>query len=92
MKEFIETAYDKAVSHAESSPLNAGYALEGAMLSLIFVYRQDGNSHIEIISFDEHGQLVNPSLEFQNFFRYDYDEVVALQEATARLKRLEAQE
>ncbi len=84
-----ETSYDKIQSDKEMSVRNGGYSLESSMLSLVFVSRTHGDSRLEFIQVDKYGQLEKPSVAFQDFFRYDYDDVVHLTRTTADIMNLE---
>lgn len=56
---------------------------------LIFMYRLGMESNVEKIRTNIRGQLENPSLEFQDFFKDDYDEVVSRNQTIAEIIRLE---
>ncbi|MCI0694045.1 AAA family ATPase [candidate division KSB1 bacterium] len=84
-----ETSYDKIQPDKEMSVRNGGYSLESSTLSLVFVSRAHGDSRLEFIQVDKYGQLEKPSMAFQDFFRYDYDDVVHLTRTTADIMNLE---
>lgn len=86
-----ETAFDQAQSEKGDRPSNPGFALNHANIGVLFVTRANGASSVESIQTKKDGDLAKPSKEFQDFFRYDYDEVVRLDEMIAKLKKMESE-
>lgn len=71
-------------------PANDGYFLKPEDFALIFVTRAGTSSQLEFIEADWYGQLVDPSQAFQDFFRYDYDDVEKLMSNVAKIRKQEA--
>jgi len=88
-RRIAETTLDDKVGTA--TPRNQGHTLRPDELWLVLVNRMDGRSQTEGIQADHRGQLVNPSTEFQDFFKYDYDDVISLTRATSDIMALESQ-
>ncbi|MBU2611004.1 MAG: AAA family ATPase [Chloroflexi bacterium] len=82
-----ETNYDKCFPKRKKQR-NQGFSLEPRKILLIFVSRSGGISRNEFIEMNQYGELVKPSLSFQDFFKYDYDDVMKLLDTVADIKRL----
>lgn len=72
----------------DASLFNEGNDLLPESLALFYLSRQAGNSVAEHILFDSHGELIQPSSEFRDFFKQDYDDVVGFEQAIANIRRL----
>jgi predicted ATPase len=86
-RRIAETAYQQ-ISPKEP-PRNAGHELQAQALNIVFVTRVAGESKTEFIKVDRLGQLESPSDQFWGFFRYDYNDVDALDRTSADVVRFE---
>ena len=92
-----ETTLDQVRNDKNGSSSNEGFPLDYQNVGLIFVIRKEGNSQVEYIRVKRIGELevlqndksAAPSEDFQDFFKYDYEEVVELNKTIAKIKRLE---
>lgn len=93
-RRIAETRYQEIRPDKEEKPppppANDSYTLEPKNFGLIFVTRSTKNSTIEFIEADLYGQLVEPSQAFQDFFRYDYDDVENLMNNVAKIRKQES--
>lgn len=72
----------------EEGLCNEGNDLLPQSLALFFLSRQTERSVVEHISLDSHGELIQPSSGFQDFFKQDYDDAVGFEQAVAHVRRL----
>lgn len=91
-RRIAETHYEKIRSDKQNKPesTNDGYSLGKQEFGLLFVTRSNIASHVEFIGTDNYGQLIEPSEGFQDFFRYDYDDVEKLMESVIKIKKQES--
>lgn len=59
------------------------------LVRLLFLLRKLSCSTVETILLDELGELVEPSTEFQDFFRYDYDDAMAISLTVSKIHRMD---
>lgn len=88
-RRIAETTYDNMVE--SNSPTSRGHELQPSDLGLVLINRTEGKSQTENIQTDHRGQLVNPSIEFQDFFKYDYEDVASLTRTTSDIMALESE-
>ena len=89
-RRIAETSYDAIRPDNNSRVRYGGYSVKNSDFGLLFVSRADTRSTVERINVDHRGQLINPSIAFRDFFRYDYDDLMHLTRATAEILNLES--
>ncbi len=92
-RRIAETQYEKIRPDKDEMPppppANDSYSLEPKNLGLIFMTRSGIDTKLEFIEAGWDGQLIKPSPAFQDFFRYDYDDVEKLMSSVAKIRRQE---
>ncbi len=92
-RRIAETTYEDRVRanpkiRTDGAVSNQGHSAKATDVGLAFFQRADGRSQVESIAIDDKGQLVKPSEDFKDFFKQDYEDVVCLTDATAKIAAL----
>jgi hypothetical protein len=88
-RRIAETTYEEMRPDKGGELANDGFALKPFDFGLVHIDRANGKSAVEYIEADKYGLLLKPSELFQDFFKYDYEEVVQLNATIAKIKKLE---
>lgn len=91
-RRIAETSYEviRPDKDENPKPTNSGYALRENDFGLFFVTRNKVSSEIEFIEADKYGQLAQSSETFQDFFRYDYEDVEKIFDNISKIKKQES--
>ncbi len=83
-----ETTYEKF--KRLESPKSQGHKLQPEDIEIIFISRMESRSQIENIQVDYRGQLTNPSKDFRDFFKDDYEDAMELISVSSDIAALES--